>query len=177
MAKSHLRSFAMPFFISSLLYTIFADLRSFLESKKRALRPPLPYALFYNPVGSDALCHSRNIGDKSSGYAGLLYFVYNSTVPGTHPRRGFDIRSHKPSADGFHIPPQQLHLPAFRRKFPQRRQISHWSISKLNLKFWVSKWTLRLSAPISLSSSSCSFQPNAFSVRISIPSGAASLQA
>ena len=39
MAKSHLRSFAMPFFISSLLYTIFADLRSFLESKKI----PSPY--------------------------------------------------------------------------------------------------------------------------------------
>ena len=35
MAKSHLRSFAMPFFISSLLYTIFADLRSFLERNKR----------------------------------------------------------------------------------------------------------------------------------------------
>ena len=30
MAKSHLRSFAMSFFISGLLYTSFADLRSFL---------------------------------------------------------------------------------------------------------------------------------------------------
>ena len=39
MAKSHLRSFVMPFFISSLLYTIFAALRSFLECKKMIQAP------------------------------------------------------------------------------------------------------------------------------------------
>ena len=33
-AKSHLRSFAMSFFISNLLYTIFVDLRSFLWMNK-----------------------------------------------------------------------------------------------------------------------------------------------
>ena len=42
MTKLHLRSFAMPFFISSLLYTIFADLRSFLKSKKVPSAPQLP---------------------------------------------------------------------------------------------------------------------------------------
>ncbi|WP_334299255.1 MULTISPECIES: transposase [Clostridia] len=34
MAKLHLHLFAMPFFISSLLYTILADLRSFLKRNK-----------------------------------------------------------------------------------------------------------------------------------------------
>ena len=37
MAKLHLRFFAMPFFISSLLYTILADLRSFLKRNKWGL--------------------------------------------------------------------------------------------------------------------------------------------